>query len=71
MTVVLVGANPGLLLRADGAVTAFASLWQVDYSARETGRALVLWHDDRVRLLGSDTGCPAGSRTRSCGISRR
>jgi len=54
MTVVLVGANPGVLLRDGGTVTAFASVWQVDWSERGAGRALVLWHAGRVRLLGPD-----------------
>ena len=54
MSVVLTGANPGVLLRAAGAVTAFASVWQVDWSEHGTGPAIVLWHDGRVRLLGSD-----------------
>jgi hypothetical protein len=54
MTVVLTGANPGVLLRDAGAVTAFASVWQVDWSERGAGRAIVLWHGDRVRLLGPD-----------------
>jgi hypothetical protein len=54
MTVVLTGANPGVLLRDAGAVTAFASVWQVDWSERGAGRAVVLWHADRVRLLGPE-----------------
>lgn len=54
MTVVLTGANPGVLLRDAGAVTAFASVWQVDWSERGAGRAVVLWHAGRVRLLGPD-----------------
>jgi hypothetical protein len=54
MTLVLTGANPGVLLRDGGAVTAFASVWQVDWSERGAGRAVVLWHDGRVRLLGPD-----------------
>ncbi len=56
MTVVLTGANPGVLLRAGGAVTAFASVWQVDWSEHGSGPAIVLWHDGRVRLLGPDPG---------------
>jgi hypothetical protein len=32
--VVLVGANPGVRLRAGDDVTAFASVWQVDWSER-------------------------------------
>jgi hypothetical protein len=54
MSVVLTGANPGVLLRDDGDVTAFASMWQVDWSERGPGRAIVLWHAGRVRLLGRD-----------------
>ncbi len=55
MTLVLTGANPGVLLKADdGGTTAFASVWQVDWSEHGTGPAVVLWHDGRVRLLGPD-----------------
>jgi hypothetical protein len=54
MTMVLTGANPGVLLRSGGTVTAFASVWQVDWSERGAGRAVVLWHAGRVRLLGPD-----------------
>ena len=54
MTVVLTGANPAVLLRADGAVTAFASVWQVDWSEHGSGPAMVLWHAGRVRLLGPE-----------------
>jgi hypothetical protein len=54
MTIVLTGANPGVLLKADGETTAFASVWQVDWSERGSGRAVVLWHAGRVRLLGPD-----------------
>jgi hypothetical protein len=54
MTVMLTGATPGVLLRDGGAVTAFASVWQVDWSEHGTGPAIVLWHDGRVRLLGPD-----------------
>jgi hypothetical protein len=52
MSVVVVGANPAVLLTRNGEVTAFASLWQVDWSERGAGPALVLWHDGRVRLIG-------------------
>lgn len=54
MTMVLTGANPGVLLTNGGETTAFASVWQVDWSERGAGRAVVLWHDGRVRLLGPD-----------------
>jgi hypothetical protein len=54
VSVVLVGANPGVLLKDGDRVTAFASVWQVDWSPRGSGPALVLWHDGRVRVLGPD-----------------
>ena len=54
MTVVLVGANPGLLLRHDGAAVAFASVWLVDWSTAGRGSALVLCHERRTRVYGSD-----------------
>lgn len=54
MSVVLVGANPGVLVKDGDRVTAFASVWQVDWSERGSGPALVLWHDGRVRVLGPD-----------------
>jgi hypothetical protein len=54
MTMVLTGANPGVLLKDGGVITAFASVWQVDWSERGSGRAVVLWHDGRVRLIGPD-----------------
>jgi hypothetical protein len=55
MSLVLVGANPGVLLTDDaGERTAFASVWEVDWSERGAGRAVVLWHAGRVRLLGPD-----------------
>ncbi len=52
--VILSGANPGVRLTDGDVVTAFASVWAVDWSIRGTGTALVLWHDDRVRAVGSD-----------------
>jgi hypothetical protein len=54
MSVVLVGSNPAALFSRGGTVTAFASLWQVDWSVRGSGTALVLWHGGRVRLIGPD-----------------
>ncbi len=56
MSVLLVGANPGLTLFDGGTVTAFASLWTVDWSAKGAGTAIVLWYDGRVRVLGADPG---------------
>ncbi|MEN3362628.1 MAG: hypothetical protein V7637_6610 [Mycobacteriales bacterium] len=54
MSVVLVGSNPAALFTRDGEVTAFASLWQVDWSLRGSGPALILWQASRVRLIGPD-----------------
>jgi hypothetical protein len=55
MTVILCGANPGVRLLDGDTVTAFASVWTVDWSTHGAGAAVVLWHDGRVRALG-----PAG-----------
>ncbi|MBB4903843.1 hypothetical protein [Actinophytocola algeriensis] len=52
--VILTGANPGARLTDGDVVTAFASVWTVDWSVRGAGTALVLWHGDRVRAVGSD-----------------
>jgi hypothetical protein len=52
--VILCGANPGVRLFVDDVVTAYASVWTVDWSERGSGNALVLWHDDRVRVLAED-----------------
>lgn len=54
MSLVLVGANPGLLLRHDGAAVAFASVWQVDWSTAGQGTALVLCHEGKTRVYGSN-----------------
>ncbi|MFI7679621.1 hypothetical protein [Actinophytocola sp. NPDC049390] len=54
--VILSGANPGVRLTDGGVVTAFASVWAVDWSIRGAGTALVLWHDDEVRAVGGDPG---------------
>jgi hypothetical protein len=54
--VVLVGANPGVSLYAGDRLTVFASVWVARWSARGSGRALVLWHDDTVRVLATDNG---------------
>lgn len=59
MGVVLVGANPGALLQADGRTTAYASVWEVAYSERGSGAALILWQDGRTRLLGPNPGLSA------------
>jgi hypothetical protein len=49
--VVLVGANPGVQLFHDDVVTAYASVWTVDWSTHGSGAAIVLWHDGAVRVL--------------------
>ncbi len=54
MAVILCGANPGVRLFDGDTVTAFASVWAVDWSVRGAGAALVLWHDERVRVVGAD-----------------
>jgi hypothetical protein len=43
-------------MHESGRVTAFASVWQVDWSERGSGPAVVLWHAGRTRLLGPDPG---------------
>lgn len=54
MGIILSGANPGVRLYDGDTVTAFASVWTVDWSPHGAGTALVLWHDDKVRVLGAD-----------------
>ncbi|OLF14213.1 hypothetical protein BLA60_03475 [Actinophytocola xinjiangensis] len=54
MTVLLCGANPAVRLFDGDDVTAFASVWTVDWSVHGPGRAIVLWHDGRVRVLADD-----------------
>ncbi|WP_199701650.1 hypothetical protein [Jiangella rhizosphaerae] len=49
--VVLVGANPGVQLFHRDVVSAYASVWTVDWSAQGSGSAIVLWHDGEVRVL--------------------
>src|SRR5688500_9446731 len=52
--VLLVGANPGVSLFTGERLTAFASVWIVRWSERGSGRAIVVWHDGRVRVLATD-----------------
>lgn len=55
--VILAGANPGVrLFDAEGQVTAFASVWMVDWSIQGAGTAVVLWHEGRVRVISADLG---------------
>lgn len=51
----IVGANPLVRLFDDGEVTVAAAVWIVDWSVKGRGVAVVLWHDDQVRILGPDT----------------
>jgi hypothetical protein len=52
VAVLLVGANPGLTLYgSDSERVAFASVWRVDWSVHGSGRALVLWHEGRTRVV--------------------
>jgi hypothetical protein len=53
--IILAGANPGLrLFDTEGRVTAFASIWMVDWSIRGAGTAIVVWHDGLVRVVSGD-----------------
>jgi hypothetical protein len=49
--VILCGANPGVRLFDGDVVTAYASVWVVDWSSLGSGSAIVLWHADAVRVL--------------------
>ncbi len=51
---ILVGANPGLLLHDAGQPTAFASVWQGDWAVTGRGRALILCRDGRTLAHGPD-----------------
>ncbi len=51
---ILVGANPGVRLFDDDTVTAYASVWMVDWSIRGAGTAVVLWHDGVVRVVSEE-----------------
>lgn len=52
-SVILAGANPGVRLFDGDTLTAYASVWQVDWSTHGSGTAIVLWHDGVVRVLSS------------------
>lgn len=54
MTVLLMGANPGVRLYAadgDEVPEAYASAWRVDWSVRGAGNALVLWRAGVPRVI--------------------
>ncbi|HEY6739369.1 MAG TPA: hypothetical protein VI076_11015, partial [Actinopolymorphaceae bacterium] len=51
----LLGANPAVhLVDADGATLAYASVWDVGWSERGSGRTIVLVTRESVRALGPD-----------------
>jgi hypothetical protein len=54
MRVILCGANPIVRLFDGDTVTAFASVWVVDWSERGAGNTIVLWHQGVVRVLADD-----------------
>ncbi|WP_199041700.1 hypothetical protein [Glycomyces salinus] len=56
MTVELIGSNPMATLVKDGRRNAIVSIWDVAWSARGSGRAVVAWAegDPAVRLVTSD-----------------
>lgn len=53
-TLLLAGANPFVTLYDAGLPTAYASVWRVDWSARGSGNAVILWHAGRLRIVGDD-----------------
>jgi hypothetical protein len=58
--IILAGANPGLRLFDEaGKVTAYASIWTVDWSIRGAGTAVVLWFDGIVRVVSEDVDLAA------------
>ena len=54
MSVVLVGANPGLQLFDDAGVVAAASLWTVDWSVWGVGTAMIVADRTGWRTIGTD-----------------
>lgn len=50
----IVGANPIVRLFDGEQVTAAVAVWIVDWSVKGRGVAVVLWHNDTVRVLGPD-----------------
>ena len=54
MSVVLVGANPGLQLFDDAGVVAAASLWTVDWSVWGVGTAMIVADRSGWRTIGTD-----------------
>ena len=54
MSVVLIGANPGVLLHSEGRPVAFASVWSVEWSRWGRGSALMLATESGWITAGSD-----------------
>ncbi|WP_206447749.1 hypothetical protein [Agrococcus sp. KRD186] len=54
LTTILRGANPAAQLLDGEETVALASVWRVDESPMGSGTALILWHADRVRVIGVD-----------------
>jgi hypothetical protein len=53
---VLIGANPAVLLLDGDRPTAFASLWLVEWSLYGSGHVLVVYRPAEVRILGENPG---------------
>jgi hypothetical protein len=49
-----IGANPGITILDGEQRVAFASVWRADWSERGAGRAIVLWHQGRTRVVTTD-----------------
>lgn len=54
MSVLWVGAAPGLRLFAGEELTAWVGLCQVDWSTHGAGANVTLWRGDQVRVLGTN-----------------
>ncbi|GIH08128.1 hypothetical protein Rhe02_61950 [Rhizocola hellebori] len=55
MDIRFVGANPGLTITDGERRLAFASVWRADWSERGSGRAIVCWHNERTRVVATNT----------------
>lgn len=49
-----IGANPGITIFDGDERIAFAGVWRADWSERGAGRAIVLWHQGKTRVVASD-----------------
>ena len=50
----IIGANPIVRLYDGDEVTVAVSVWNVEWSVKGSGDAVVVWHDGAVRILGTD-----------------